>query len=64
MNVTLCDRCKKEFKKEPLSFFGAIQPGKVFKQKFINSSPFNRETEYFDLCNECWEDFKKWMSKG
>ena len=57
MIIKVCDRCKKQYN-PPLPFMQAILPSyKIIK---FEGFPCNRE---IDLCNECQNDFEKWMHK-
>lgn len=58
MIIKVCDRCGKQFRPIP----GFMQ-AKLPSYKITKFEGFLHTREEIDLCNECQDDFDKWMKE-
>lgn len=59
--VRRCDRCKKDIKWDERKV--TLTP-KIVWTYAIFLEKFTKRSFEYDLCAECWGEFKGWMSKG
>lgn len=59
---TVCDRCKKDAKKEKPHYYGSINCNIYYiNESSIIENVFDNNPSRLDLCSECSENFIKWF---
>lgn len=58
MIIKVCDRCKKQIYPKPSSCCA-----KLFRYNITVTEGLPPEDRKIDLCNECQDDFNKWMKE-